>query len=396
MKFPKSVHAEGWASHLDSDASPGGAAPLHAAKAPPLGASRLKPSGAGAKISATEPLHATDAPRVERIDAVPPRPGAPAVVERDRAMSWMIPAGAGAAIIAAVAIWAMNRPSEAPVTPPALVVGSTEQPQAEATAATPAPEVAAAASQAEDGTTVAAAPAPAAEPAETAPPRLGPPVTTTRPAVEPRVAQAPAPRPDMVLRAAPNSPAATLAPPPAVVAAAPADVQPLGVPPGTAPIVMPPTAAGPATTDSAATPPAVVPPAVVPPVVAPPTTTPPLASATPPDANAASSAATGTPPLAQAQAQPVQPQPPAQPLPEDSGITAQVRMALAADASLAAVPIAVSTDHGVVKLEGQAPDPQTRQRATVVASSAAGVKAVDNRLTLPPPTVVGQAPGVQQ
>ncbi len=57
--------------------------------------------------------------------------------------------------------------------------------------------------------------------------------------------------------------------------------------------------------------------------------------------------------------------------------------------------IAVSTDHGVVKLEGQAPDAPTRARATVVAASAAGVKAVDNRLTLPPATVVGQLSTVQ-
>jgi osmotically-inducible protein OsmY len=67
-----------------------------------------------------------------------------------------------------------------------------------------------------------------------------------------------------------------------------------------------------------------------------------------------------------------------------------VRLALSADSTLAAVPIAVTTDQGVVKLEGQAPDAPTRERATVVAASAAGVKAVDNRLTLPPATVVGQ------
>ena len=76
--------------------------------------------------------------------------------------------------------------------------------------------------------------------------------------------------------------------------------------------------------------------------------------------------------------------PPATPDPADTQITVQVRQALAADAALSAVPIAVSTDHGVVKLEGQAPDVQARERATVVAANTVGVKAVDNRLTLPP------------
>jgi len=38
----------------------------------------------------------------------------------------------------------------------------------------------------------------------------------------------------------------------------------------------------------------------------------------------------------------------------------------------------------VVRLEGQAPDATTREHAAVVAASAAGVRAVDNRLTLPP------------
>ena len=127
---------------------------------------------------------------------------------------------------------------------------------------------------------------------------------------------------------------------------------------------MPPTAAGPAT-------------ATTPQPLA---VTPPLASATP-DPAAPSSASPGTAPLAQAA-----------PTPEDSGITVKVRSALAADMTLAAVPIAVSTDHGVVKLEGQAPDAQARDRATVVAAATVGVKGVDNRLTLRPPAVLSQAP----
>lgn len=387
MKFPKSMHAEGWASHLEETR------PEHLPDAlkssgqarPAVGPARFKPSGAGAKISAHAPLHATAAEAPQRVDPlyVRPQPGtantaSTAAIERDRQISWMIPAGAGAAIIAAVAIWAMNRPSEAPVTPPAIVVGSTEQPTQVADATPAAPETPAA-SEAVDGGTAATTSVAAATPetTEPAPARVGLPVTTSRPAAaEPRtLAQAPtpAPRPEMVQRAAPNTPAPTLAPP-ATVAAAPVDTQPLSVPPGNAPIVMPPTAAGPVTTPQQ---PAVTPPAVIPPV-----------ASTTPD-TAASSAAPGTPPLAQAT-------PPALPVAEDSGITVKVRQALAADATLSAVPIAVSTDHGVVKLEGQAPDSQTRERATVVASSATGVKAVDNRLTLPPPTVVSQAPSVQQ
>jgi hypothetical protein len=165
-------------------------------------------------------------------------------------------------------------------------------------------------------------------------------VTTVKPAVEPRpVAQASAaaPRPDLVVRANPRStePAPTpyLQPvaPVAPVAAAPA-VEPPAVTPGASAITLPPTAAGPVAAVPAAPEPAV-------------------------------------------------------PQADDSGISAKVRGALAADSTLAGVPIAVSTDHGVVKLEGQAPDAPTRERATVVASSAPGVKAVDNRLTLPPTTV---------
>ncbi|MDR7269096.1 hypothetical protein J2X20_001725 [Pelomonas saccharophila] len=381
MKFPKSMHAEGWASHLEETKPEHLPDALKSTGRPAVGAARFKPAGAGAKVSIHAPLNAaaaTEAPRVDPAFVRPqptPTGPAPAAIHRDRQISWMIPAGAGAAIIAAVAIWAMNRPSEAPVTPPALVVGSAEQP-AQVADATPALETPAA-SQAADSTASTTAMA-AATPEPVEPARLGPPVTTSRPAVESRtLAQAPtpAPRPDMVQRAAPNTPAPTL-PPPTTVAAAPANAQPLSVPPGNAPIVMPPTSAGPVTAPQ----PVVTPPAVIPPI-----------AATTPD-TAASSAATGTPPLAQ-----TTPQAPAQPaVAEDSGITVKVRMALAADATLAAVPIAVSTDHGVVKLEGQAPDSQTRERATVVASSATGVKAVDNRLTLPPATVVSQAPVIQQ
>jgi hypothetical protein len=325
-------------------------------------------------LSTTPPPLTHSAPTVSpRIDPIPAatRPQQRAATlppQRENQLSWMIAAGAGAIVIAGVVVWSMNRPTVTPSVPPAIVTGSAELPPTQVAAATPTEPAPAADRDSTTAPTAAATPT-AAEPA---PARLGPPVTTVKPAAETRqVAQAavPAPRPDLVLRANPRSAALEPLPSqqaPAVIAAAPA------IQPDTAPIVLPPTAAGPSS---------------VTPQPALPATTPPVASTapvTPPDATA-NSTSPGTPPLAQA------------PLPavEDSGITMKVRSALASDSTLAAVPIAVSTDHGVVKLEGQAPDAPTRERATVVASSATGVKAVDNRLTLPPAAVVSQAPSGQ-
>jgi len=376
MKFPKSMHAEGWANHIDttpSDKPKASAAPLHAAKAGAKPLAGARPLTSGTRMDLEPPVVV---PTMTNVPPVPPRieprpaaarPQAEAVMRpsgTDQNMPWIVAAAGGAAIIGGLAFWAFNRP-DVPVTPPAIVTGSTE-PQTQVAAATPEPPPAADRDTAatDDTATTSSAkpaePAPAPEPA-----RLGPPVTTVKPAIEPRqVAQAPAPapRPDLVVRANPRNPAP--APTPylqptqpvaAVPAAEPQQPQQPAVTPGTAPITLPPTAAGPA-----------------------PTVTP--APGTPEPA-VANSTSPGTPPLAQA----------ATPTPEDSGITVKVRSALAADATLAAVPIAVSTDHGVVKLEGQAPDAPTRERATVVAASAAGVKSVDNRLTLPP-TTVSQAP----
>lgn len=369
MKFPKSLHADGWSNHIDTTPSD-----KPAVKAGGIGARPhlAKPASVTPSLSTTPPLTATAAtatPRVEPAVHAQPRTAA-LPPQRANATNWWIAAGAGAAVIAGVGIWAMNRPAD--TTPLPAVLSSAEPPTqvADATPVEPAP---AADRDTTTTTTEAATPAPA----EPAPERLGPPLTTVKPAPEAaRVAQAPAPvpapRPDLVVRSNPRTAALQPLQPPVTVAAAPAAIEPppATVQPGTAPIVVPPTAAGPATV----TPPVVTPPAVIPPVAA---TTP---------ETAASAALPVTPPLAQA---------PALPTPEDSGITVKVRSALAADATLAAVPIAVSTDHGVVKLEGQAPDAPTRERATVVAASAMGVKAVDNRLTLPPATVVSQAPSGQ-
>ncbi len=365
MKFPKSLHADGWSNHIDTTPSD-----KPSVKAPGVGA-RLpgaKPASITPSLSTTPPLHAqaapAAAPRVAPAVHAQPR-AAVLPPQRTKATAGWIAAGAGAAVIAGVAIWAMNRHADTSGVPPAIVSSAQAPTQvADATPVEPAP--------AEDRDTVADAGTPA--PAEPAAERLGPPVTTVKPAPEAArpVAQAPvpAPRPDLVERANPRTAALQPLQPPVTVAAAPAPapaaVEPAPaatVQPGTTPLALPPTAGGPAP---------VMPQAV----------TPPVATAAP--ETAASAVATPvTPPVAQA---------PAAPSAEDSGITMTVRSALAADATLAAVPIAVSTDHGVVKLEGQAPDAPTRERATVVAASAAGVKAVDNRLTLPPATVVGQAP----
>lgn len=369
MKFPKSLHAEGWADHIDT-------APRASTGAPKkVGIGR--PSMAGAKLSASElrmdtpqvtpsmsatpPVRPAVAPRV---DVRPTATRPDTTLRRDSHTPWFVAAGGAAVVVAGLGIWAMNRSFDAPSTPPDLVTGSAEAPT-QVAAITPEPPPA-------EDRDVAATETPAAtatatpEPTPAEPARVGPPVTTVRPAAE-TVAKASVPtaRPDLVVRADPRStqsqvPERTtpyLQPQAPVVSAAPAqETQPLAVTPtvtpGTAPIETPPAVIAPAT-----------PVQPIPPVV---------------------STSPGTAPLAQA---------PAQPSPEDSGITVQVRTALASDATLVNVPISVSTDHGVVRLEGQVADAPTRERATVVAASATGVKAVDNRLTVAPaPQVVGQAP----
>jgi hypothetical protein len=73
----------------------------------------------------------------------------------------------------------------------------------------------------------------------------------------------------------------------------------------------------------------------------------------------------------------------------DAGITAAVKTALAADPTLSALRIAVSTHAGVVRLEGPAPDARARDRAQVLAAAPAGVVSVENRLVLPPERLEG-------
>ena len=68
----------------------------------------------------------------------------------------------------------------------------------------------------------------------------------------------------------------------------------------------------------------------------------------------------------------------------DTGITAAVKTALAADPSLSALKVEVNTTHGVVRLDGPAPDAKARERAGVLAAAPDGVRQVDNRLVVPP------------
>lgn len=359
MKFPKSVHADGWLDrmektepeHLPEALAPNGTAPTR------------RPVTSMAAPSVTSRADEVRRTRVETPTPVAAAAGftappSPVVVEpRHPAIApWVIGAGAGAVLIAVAVMVSRNfAPSVDPITPPA-VVSEAAKPSPEAS-----PEdaqLAAAPTGAGPVTTPEATQTPTEVPAVTPALPPQPPVTTVaaapaepKPAPAPK-AQAPAPQqPPVVAR--------TLTPPPETLA----QVSP---PPVTLQEPVQPAAPTPVT------------PSAVTPTVTPPTAQPvqPAQPAIPPVAMAPDQST--VPPLAQAQ-----PQPQLAP-PEDAGITVKVRTALATDAVLAAVPIAVSTDHGVVKLEGQAPDSLARERATVVAAATQGVKAVDNRLTVPP------------
>ena len=69
----------------------------------------------------------------------------------------------------------------------------------------------------------------------------------------------------------------------------------------------------------------------------------------------------------------------------DAGITAAVKTSLAADPSLSAVKINVSTVEGVVVLSGPAPDQKSHDRAAVLAAAPQGVVRVDIRLVVGTP-----------
>lgn len=333
MKFPKSMHAEGFYDHIDTTAS----------AAPKPGLKSAFKAGARPHLS-TQPLLREDPIAVPSAGAagaaaVPPAMRAPAhdpaSVRRSGATPWVVGAGVGIVLVGLAVVTSRNLSGPEPAAPPAAVVGqvSPSPEDAQLQSAPPAAGTDAAASE----------PAVAEAPAVTAPPAVAQAPTP--------VAAVPAPKAEPsppVVRAAPApAPVAkTLAPQPEVLAqvSPPAELREPALQPLAPPVVTPA--------------PAVVPPQATPVV----------------------------PPVAQQAL-------PATPDPEDTGITVKVRQALASDAALSAVPIAVSTEHGVVKLEGQAPDAQVRERATVVAASTAGVKAVDNRLTLPPMAALERAAG---
>ncbi len=67
---------------------------------------------------------------------------------------------------------------------------------------------------------------------------------------------------------------------------------------------------------------------------------------------------------------------------DDARITALVNAELARDPELSALKIDVDTDQGRVVLNGQAPNPDARERAERLASGIEGVHSVDNRLTV--------------
>jgi len=66
----------------------------------------------------------------------------------------------------------------------------------------------------------------------------------------------------------------------------------------------------------------------------------------------------------------------------DALITTTVKAELAKDAKLSALRINVDTDNGRVALKGTAPDADSKERATKLASNVKGVVTVDNQLTV--------------
>jgi hyperosmotically inducible protein len=67
---------------------------------------------------------------------------------------------------------------------------------------------------------------------------------------------------------------------------------------------------------------------------------------------------------------------------KDAAITAAVNAKFAADKSLSPMRIDVDTSQGLVKLEGEAPTGEARNRASALAASVDGVVSVDNRLVV--------------
>lgn len=67
---------------------------------------------------------------------------------------------------------------------------------------------------------------------------------------------------------------------------------------------------------------------------------------------------------------------------EDAAVTATINAELAKDPKLSALKIDVDTSNGRVSLKGKAPDADSRERATQIASAVRGVQSVDNQLEI--------------
>lgn len=323
MKFPKSVHAEGWSHHFE------GAPSAARTNNPAFNAKRGFKAGAK-PVSLHTPLQGPESAVAGaaslRTAAPMASPGARMAPSRASSMAWVMGAGVGALLIGAAFVMARHPALTGPSA--AMVVGQVA-PSPEEVQLQAAPPSAGAALLPADAPAVASSVVP----------------SVVSPVVPAALAEAPAPG---------LSPAGTGKPAPV----------------GGAPVIR---SLAPQPEASEPTP------------VLTPAASLALAASAAPVASAATAAAAATIPSAVPPALEPQPAPAvaaAVPDPADVSITLQVRQALAADATLAAVVIAVSTDHGVVKLEGQAPDAQARDRATVVAANTTGVKAVDNRLKL--------------
>ena len=331
MKFPKSVHAEGWLDQMEKTK------PEHLPDA-------LTADGTPRAVPRPRPAEPVVTPRATAYTATPSAASAPTISaptapvitapKRSSSAPWVIGAGAAVVVIAVAMTVSHNMPSRDATALPPTVTGE----------AKPSPEDA----------QLAAAPT-AAGPVTPEPvqPAVEPPAAIPAPVIEPKPA---------VVAAAPVAPA------PKVQAPAPQPVAPVAKTLSPQPEVLAQASPPPATLRDPVQP--------VTPTVTP--STPQVQPTNPPTAPLPEQATPTVPPMAQAQPQPVPD------TSEDTGITSKVRTAFATDAVLGGVSIIVSTDHGVVKLEGQAPDTQARERATVVAAATQGVKAVDNRLTLPP------------
>lgn len=100
--------------------------------------------------------------------------------------------------------------------------------------------------------------------------------------------------------------------------------------------------------------------------------------------------ATGTTPPATSRAPATTPATPSAPVADrsvgqtidDAGITAKVKMALAAEKDVSATSINVDTAQGTVTLTGRVASQAEAARALQVARAVEGVKSVDNKLTV--------------